>query len=92
MRYFILLLIVIINITGCGSAYMKNTMFDPATGKILSVNEVSYKRLGSGELSTIDINLKTGKAKIGGQKGNAGDLTEAFLNLTEIAKSAILIP
>ncbi len=87
----IILSLFLLGITACGSAKMMITNFDK-DGNVTSTNKISYIRVGSGELSEVDVNIKTGKAKIGSQKGSAGDMAEALLNLTEIAKKAVAVP
>ena len=91
IRISILSFIALNGIMGCGSAQMEITNFD-TQGNITSVNKVKYKRLGSGELSAVDVDIKKGKASIGSQKGSAGDIGEALKNFSEVSKKAAMIP
>jgi hypothetical protein len=75
----------LLTLVGCGSATMKIVKFD-AAGNKTSEQKIRYIRVGSGELESVDIDIRKGKASIGSQKGSAGDMGEAFKNLTEVAK------
>ncbi len=70
-------------IVGCGYVRTEITNFDEQ-GNVTSVNKASYLRVGSGELNKVDADIKTGKFKIGSQKGSGGAMAETALNLSKV--------
>ncbi len=56
------------------------------------VKEISYSVLGKRDLNSLDVDIEKGKIKLGSSRGDAGDLAEAFLNLSEVAKKAAAVP
>ncbi len=66
-------------IMGCfGSARMINRTFDPVTGELLTQNEIRVKRIGSGKLNDVNVELVEGKAMIGKTDHDIGGLGSAL--------------
>ncbi len=80
-------LVLIFLVTGCASATYKITEYEEDSAKV--VTEISYNVLGKRELNKLDVNVKTGKIKLGSAKGDAGDLGTAIMNATEFGLEAI---
>lgn len=76
---------ILLVVVGCGSARQHIIEYYP-DGNKKSEKLVKYNRYGSGELNAVESDIIKGTAKIGSQKGSAGDLAGALLNLSEIAK------
>ncbi len=75
-------------VTGCASA--RYVEISPE-GEI--TKEITYRVVGKRELNELDVDIKTGKIKLGSSRGDAGDLAEARLNMSEVAaKLALTIP
>ncbi len=94
MKYLILFILCLL-FMGCGHAKMKITEFDN-NGDIISVNKISYFAVGTRDIKNVDVDLETGKAKIGSAKGTPeglglDSLFEGLKNFSEVAKKAALI-
>ncbi len=83
MKYISILCLLVC--MACASARATITKYDKE-GNIESVNVIRYNVVGRREANKVDLNLNTGKVKIGSAGGSAGDLAKSLLNLTEIAK------